>query len=100
MIFLLNYYLILMITYDGMILLKIQCPALPGMIKTFLEFGHGQVTMLLVKVKGLECAGSKSCCVWSRLKCFEIHLCVLDGHGLDVCCHCSSQHLRLNSGNT
>ena len=89
-----------MITSGGMILLKIQCRALPGMIKTFLEFRHSKVTVLPVKVKGLECAGSKSCCVWSRLKCFEIHRFVLDGRGVDVCCHCSSLHLRLNSGNT
>jgi hypothetical protein len=73
MIFVLYYYLILMITSGGMILLKIQCPALPGMIKTFLEFSHNKVTVLPVKVKGLECAGSESCCVWSSLKCFEIH---------------------------
>jgi len=52
MIFVLNYYLILMITSGGMILLKMQCPALPGMINTFLEFSRSKVTMLLVKVKG------------------------------------------------
>ena len=72
MIFVLNYYLILMVTSGSMIYLKMQCPALPGMINTFLEFSLSKVTMLLVKSKGLECAGSKSCYVWSRLKCFEM----------------------------
>jgi len=52
MIFLLNYYLILMITSGVMILLKMQCLALPGIINTFLEFSHSKVTVLLVKVKG------------------------------------------------
>jgi hypothetical protein len=55
--------LLLMITFGGMILLKMLCPALPGMIKTFLDFSHSKITLLPVEVKGLECAGSKLCCV-------------------------------------
>ena len=61
-----------MITSGGMILLKMQCLALHGMIKKFLEFSHSKITVLPLKVKGLEFAGSRPHCVWSRLKCFEM----------------------------
>lgn len=61
-----------MITSGDMILLKMQYLALHGMIKKFLEFSYRKITVLPVKVKGLEFAGSRPCCVWNRLKCFEV----------------------------